>query len=96
MKRIILNAIDSLIIIALLSGAVYIVLSHSQTEYTQVFEVVEIDDDLVYLIDDNGNEWIWEGTEGWKVGDFATAIMNTNRTNEIYDDIITDLRIIER
>lgn len=96
MKRIILNAIDSLIIIALLSGAVYIVLSQPQTEYTQVFEVVEIDDDLVYLIDDNGNEWIWEGTEGWKVGDFATAIMNTNRTNEIYDDIITDLRIIER
>ena len=97
MKKI-LNIIDSLIIIALLSGAVYMVLHTAAypaaTEYAQVFEVVEINDDLVYLIDSNGNEWIWEGAEDWEVGDFAAAIMNTNGTDDIYDDIIVNLKYI--
>lgn len=67
---------------------------HTQTtmEYSQVFEVVEIENDLIYLVDWDGNEWIWEGAEDWEIGDFAAATMNTNGTEIIYDDIIVNLR----
>ena len=67
--------------------------------YAQVFRVAEINNDLIYLVDYNGNEWIWEGVENWQVGDFAAAIMNTNGTAYIYDDIImslTNVRIAAR
>lgn len=67
---------------------------HTQTtmEYSQVLEVVEIENDLIYLVDWDGNEWIWEGAEDWEIGDFAAATMNTNGTEIIYDDIIVSLR----
>lgn len=69
-------------------------IAHSQTgrEYSQILKVVEIENDLIYLTDWNGNEWIWEGAEDWEVGDFAAATMNTNGTEIIYDDIIVNLR----
>lgn len=96
MKERILNVIDSILIVALLCGCVYGILYNAATqasiEYSQVLEVIEVNDDLVYLIDCNGNEWIWEGAENWKVGDFSAAIMNTNGTEIIYDDIIVELR----
>lgn len=68
--------------------------AHTQTsmEYSQVLEVVEIKEDLVYMVDGDGNEWIWEGAEDWDVGDCAAATMNTNGTEIIYDDIIVELR----
>ena len=67
---------------------------HTQAtmEYSQVLEVVEIENDLIYLVDWDGNEWIWEGAEDWEIGDFAAATMNTNGTEIIYDDIIVNLR----
>ena len=61
-------------------------------KYAQVLEVVEIENNLVYLVDWDGNEWIWEGAEDWQIGDYAAATMSTNGTEYIYDDIITDLR----
>lgn len=69
-------------------------IAHTQAgmEYAQVLEVVEIENNLIYLIDWDGNEWIWEGAEDWKVGDFTAATMNTNGTEVIYDDIIVELR----
>ena len=68
--------------------------AHTQASmtYAQIFEVVEIENDLLHLIDWDGNEWIWEGAEDWQIGDYAAATMNTNGTEYIYDDIITDLR----
>lgn len=62
--------------------------------YPQVFEVVDIDNDLVYLNDWSGHQWIWEGAEDWEIGDFAAAIMGTNGTESIYDDIIIKLRYV--
>ena len=69
-------------------------IAHTQAgiEYAQILEVVEIENELVYLIDWDGNEWIWEGVEDWEIGDFAAATMNTNGTEIIYDDIIVELR----
>lgn len=80
-------AIVALMFLLILSCGI----AYSQT-YPQVFEVVEIDNDLVYLTDWDGNEWVWEGAEDWDVGDYAAAIMDSNGTDNIYDDIIIDLR----
>jgi len=80
-------AIVALMFLLILSCGI----AYSQT-YSQVFEVVEINNDLVYLTDWNGNEWVWEGAGDWDVGDYAAAIMDTNGTDNIYDDIIIDLR----
>lgn len=66
--------------------------TQASMEYAQVLKVVEIEGDLVYMVDWNGNEWIWEGAEDWDVEDFAIATMNTNGTEVIYDDIIVRLR----
>jgi hypothetical protein len=90
-------ALVMVIFFAIFAGGV--VHTQASVEYAQVLEVVEIKDDLVYMIDWNGNEWIWEGAEDWNVGDFAAATMNTNGTEIIYDDIIVNLkytRIAER
>ncbi len=56
--------------------------------YPNTFVVVEIDEklDVVTCVDFNGEEWSFYGTEDWLVGDFVSAIMTDNGTNEIYDD----------
>lgn len=63
------------------------------TEYPKTFIVFEIDrtDDIIYLMDANGNEWIYEGCEDWQTGDVAAATMNDNGTPSIYDDTIEKL-----
>jgi hypothetical protein len=76
--------------LAIFAGGV--VHTRASTEYAQILEVVEIEDDLVYMIDWEGNEWVWKGAEDWDIGDFAAATMNTNGTEIIYDDIIVNLR----
>lgn len=75
---------------AIFAGGV--VHTQASVEYEQVLEVVEIEDDLVYMVDEDGNEWVWEGAKDWGVGDYAAATMNTNGTEIIYDDIIVELR----
>lgn len=83
-------ALVAALFLAIFSGG--IAQTQATMQYAQVFEVVEINDDLVYLTNWDGNEWIWEGTEDWEVGDFAAAIMDTNGTEIIYDDTIVELR----
>lgn len=75
-------------------GGCGIAYTQSNNIYSAVFEVAEIDEseDIIYLVDVNGNEWIWDSVEDWQVGDIATATMNTNGTEIIYDDIIVNLR----
>lgn len=70
--------------------------TQSNNIYTTTFKVVEIDknEDVIYLIDNTGNEWIWEDIEDWQVDDYAAATMNTNGTETIYDDIIVSLKYI--
>ena len=86
------NQVMALVIVmffAIFTGGV--VHTQNTMEYSQVLEIVEIENDLIYLVDWYGNEWIWEGAEDWDIGDYATATMNTNGTEVIYDDIIVEL-----
>lgn len=77
-------------------GGCGIAYTQSNNIYPAVFEVVEINEseDIIYLVDVNGNEWIYEGVEDWQVGDIATAIMNNNNTEIIYDDDIIQLQYV--
>lgn len=62
--------------------------------YPMAFSVVDVnhEEDVIMLLDGNGNEWIWEGAEDWMVGDVAAAIMEDKDTDCIYDDEIVSLR----
>lgn len=62
--------------------------------YPQTFFVNDIDraQDVLILIDFNGNEWIWSGVEDYEKGDIIATIMEDNGTEIIYDDIIINIR----
>ena len=66
--------------------------------YPTTFVVAEIDNenDLVSLVDYNGNEWLWEGAEDLEVFDVVAAIMNDGETSSIYDDEIVEIRYCGR
>lgn len=59
---------------------------------TFVVSACDSDNDMVFLVDFNGNEWTITGIEDWAEGDIASAIMSDNGTPEIYDDTILDIR----
>jgi hypothetical protein len=66
-----------------------------ETLYPKTFTVsaVDLDNDMVFLVDYNGNEWAIYGIEDWMEGDVASAIMSDNGTpDSIYDDKIVDIR----
>lgn len=59
--------------------------------YAKVFVVMAIENDVVMLMDFNGDEWCYEGAEDWTVDDIVCAIMYNNKTDLIYDDEIISL-----
>lgn len=71
---------------------VLLTVSASAEIYPQTFIVDKIEDDILVLVDYNGNEWIWEGAEDYAIGDIVAAIMDDNNTITIYDDAIVTLR----
>ena len=59
--------------------------------YPKATTVVEVDliNDLVYVMDSQGDEWSFYGAEGWEVDDLATLVMYNNMTCEDnFDDVI--------
>ena len=62
--------------------------------YPMAFSVVDVNyaEDVVILLDGNGNEWTWEGIEDWMIGDVAAAIVEDNNTGCIHDDELVSLR----
>ena len=66
-----------------------------ETVYPKTFVVsaCDLDNDTVFLVDSNNNEWAISGIEDWMEGDVASAIMSDNGTpDSIYDDKILDIR----
>jgi hypothetical protein len=63
-------------------------------EYPETFIVVAVDPehDFITLQDFNGFTWSWNSAEDWQEGDIAIAIMDSNGTVEIQDDIILELK----
>lgn len=63
-------------------------------EYPETFVVVAVDPehDFITLQDFSGYTWTWNSCEDWQVGDIASAIMNSNGTEDITDDQIIMLK----
>lgn len=62
--------------------------------YPKAMLVTELDNtnDLVICTDYNGDNWIFKGIEDWQIGDIVAAIMDSNGTETVYDDIVIDCR----
>ena len=62
-----------------------------ESYYTREAIVTEVHEDVVIVVDRQGNEWSFIGDE-FKVNDNVKLIMNTMHTeNNIYDDVIEDV-----
>lgn len=62
-----------------------------------VTEVKHIEDlDLVTMTCANGNQFSWytDSTDDWYINDLASCIMNSNGTDEVYDDEIVDAHYV--
>lgn len=63
-----------------------------------VTEVQEVDKDtdLVTMTCANGNQFSWyvDSTDDWCINDLASCIMNSNGTDEVYDDEIVDAHYV--
>ena len=68
--------------------------SSPETLYPTVMQVIDMNtqENVLILVDFNGNTWEWEGIEDWAIGDIAGVIMDNNGTSNIYDDEILILR----
>ena len=69
-------------------------IGHKPTEYPETFIVVAVDQehDFITLQDFNGFTWNWNSVDDWMIGDIASAIMDSNGTEEIQDDRIVMLK----
>lgn len=56
-----------------------------------VYELIQETDTVVFE-DYNGNLWLMEGIEDWKVGDIGALLMDDMETASIYDDEILEAR----
>lgn len=62
-----------------------------------VTEVEHMEDtDLITMTTANGNQFSWyvDSTDGWCINDLASCIMNSNGTDEVYDDEIVDAHYV--
>lgn len=65
-----------------------------ETHYTRDASVTAVEGSIITAVDNNGNEWAFEGT-GFFVGNRVKLTMNTMHTDSnIYDDEIVNVIII--
>ena len=94
-KTTIITTIAFFAVIALIAGfATFEVNAHVNNTADRLYPlntvVQEINEktDTVTCADYNGNLWEFYGVEDWQEGDFATMIMDTCGTTNIFDDEI--------
>lgn len=62
-----------------------------------VTEVEHMEDtDLITMTTANGNQFSWyaDSIDDWFINDLASCIMNSNGTDEVYDDEIVDAHYV--
>ena len=64
--------------------------------YTRLVKIVEVDreNDVFYLVDWYGEEWIMDEVEDWEEGDYAIATLQINNTISFFDDSIIKLTYV--
>lgn len=53
---------------------------------------VDYENNIIEITDFNGEIWLYEETNDYFVGDVVSMLMNTNGTENIYDDIIVNIK----
>lgn len=68
--------------------------SNAQNEYPETFVVTEVNQKENYILLEtfSGNVFRWNNSEDWMTGDIASAIMDSNGTEEVEDDRIIKLQ----
>lgn len=86
----------TLILVAVIATAI-ITSALNATDDTELYSkttvVAEVNtaDNIVVCEDCEGELWVFEGCEGWQEGDFASLLMDTCNTEDIYDDEIVEV-----
>ena len=62
--------------------------------YSTLFMIKEInaEERIATVINCNGTAYKYDKIDGWKVGDYMTAVMDDNGTEDIFDDFIVSVR----
>lgn len=53
-----------------------------------IVDEVDYSNDVVVVVDNNGEAWEFSGCEDWLVGDVCVLTMFDNNTDLIFDDVI--------
>ena len=61
-------------------------------EYPLTTVVTETGTKEIVITDFNGNDWVYKTDDEWEIGDYCSMIMSDNGTENIYDDIIVNVR----
>ena len=74
--------------IAIITNAPADLVENRHYPLNTVVQEINKETDTVTCADYNGNLWEFYGVEDWQEGDFATMIMDTCGTTNIFDDEI--------
>lgn len=64
--------------------------SKVETTYNRKATVININNEIVTVIDESGNEWDFIGNN-FSIGDKVKLVMDNNHTNTIRDDVIKNV-----
>lgn len=72
--------------------AIVIAIASAGFIYPATMEVINIEDNDLYLMTTTGHVFVMEGVEDYEVGDLVSLIMFDNGTPFIMDDVIISAR----
>lgn len=91
MKRL-TSVITILSIITTARGEVFFKSYEDIYPTTAIVSEVNYEENLVSVEDFNGNVWQFTETDDWEIGDICSMIMDSKKTERIYDDEILSVR----
>ena len=92
MKKMLMMMYKMLLVVMVLTMVMAMTCKAETYPLTTVVVDVDRMEDVVTVIDFNGNEWQFDGCEDWFVGDVCSMVMDDMNTDIVYDDEIVDLR----
>ena len=78
----------TLAIIILITVCAMTIKTNNNEYYTKNVKVVEINNDEIITVDNNGNLWAFYDNNNFSINQNLVIRLNTNNTTTIYDDII--------
>jgi hypothetical protein len=82
------NVIKEMFIITLVLTVflgIFGILGHIENTYTKECEIVNVQGDVITVVDKDGDEWTFYGTD-YEIGEIVKVRMHTNHTTKLSDD----------